>query len=183
MSAIIIPIFVFAVVTTLSQSFVLQHFSKHMSLANIRTSSLNGFADPEWRWGYAVGKGHDAAMLLRNELSTVESRMSFVRAITERDTSSAVDIERVKLALALRFQSARRERLPGADIAYKIMEYMAACKYEEDGVKLLKQDLDTLLSAAPAPHLPGNADESSVDPLMLTCAKALCCMEFIDRGL
>lgn len=140
-----------------------------------------GFAEQGWNWGYARGRAHDEAMKLREKLRTEEDRRLYIQNLVTGKHEE--ELEEAKLAIALRFQSSRRENLTGSETAYAIMEKMAQCMYEENEILLL-MDLDALVEELPSAKCgvaggePGKGGE-----LLFMCAKALCGLNFIESGL
>ena len=128
-----------------------------------------------------MGTGHDAAMKLRQRLATTEKREFFIACLVSG--ADTFDSEDIKLALALRFQRASREGIAGSAEAYKIMNKMAACKYETAAGKIgLIDDLESLITLLPKDMLdvgPSTADRQ----LSYTAAKVLSGMNFCKVGL
>mmetsp|Transcript_69928 Transcript_69928/g.154220 ORF Transcript_69928/g.154220 Transcript_69928/m.154220 type:complete len:172 (+) Transcript_69928:24-539(+) len=141
-----------------------------------RSSVLRyGWADKDWNWGSPFGTAHDEAMALRERLDTREQRASWA----QRLESGEVDLEEMKLALGLRIQHAARAGMDGDGAGWTLMQDMAACKYEgSDGPKLLKEDLDQLISA-----ISGNSKDFSSKDVMNSGALALKAMGFMEGGL
>lgn len=128
-----------------------------------------------------MGTGHDAAMKIRQRLSTTEKREYFISCIVSgTDTFSSEDI---KLTLALRFQRASREGIAGSKEGYNIMNKMAACKYETAvGEIELIDDLESLVKLLPEDLTdlgPSVADRR----LSYVAAKVLSGMSFCKIGL
>lgn len=147
-----------------------------------RMTSLKGFSDPNWNWGSSNGTGHDAAMKLRRRLATIDQRTDFIASIVGE--SDDFNLEDVKLALALRFQRAARERIVGSEQGYKIMDKMATLKYENaEGEAYLQRDLENLSSILPTELTQEAGLSTSSRPLFHSAAKVLCGMKFCAIGL
>lgn len=146
-----------------------------------RMTSLKGFSDPNWNWGSSVGTGHDAAMKLRLTLGTSDKRRDFITNIL----GETVDIEDIKLAMALRFQRASREGIAGGDDGYKIMDKMARRKYEnKDGETALMNDLRDLVEVLPVDLVleAGPLPAGGVT-VKYVAAQVLCGMKFCTVGI
>lgn len=145
---------------------------------SFRMKSVSGFSDPNWNWGSSNGTGHDAAMAIRQTLGTNDRRKEFVRNLGAN--SEAIGIDDIKLALALRFQRASHEGIIGSKEGNRIMNNMAALKYENaDGEAALLRDLNALI---------GIISESSTSNISCTllrpaAAKVLDGMRFCDVGI
>ncbi|KAJ1484691.1 hypothetical protein T484DRAFT_2490886 [Baffinella frigidus] len=86
------------------------------------------WADPDWSWGYGVGKAHDSASVLRSALSSEESRTKWIQALL---VDEKLEWEVVKLCLALQWQRAAREGRDGGTGGFgDILERLVDCKYE-----------------------------------------------------
>lgn len=157
-------------------------FHSKLSHPVYRMTSLKGFSDPNWNWGSSLGTGHDAAMKLRLRLGTSDKRADFIASIV--GNSKDFDLEDVKLALALRFQRASRERIAGSEEGYEIMDKMAMRKYENaDGEAYLLRDLEELVSILPVDLMSEAGMTIGPRPLFYTAAKVLCGMKFCTAGL
>ena len=87
------------------------------------------WADPDWKWGYAAGKAHDSAAVLRRALSSADNRQKWVTALLNDEK---MDWEVVKLCLALKWQKAAREGRDGGKGGYgDVLERLVACKCVE----------------------------------------------------
>jgi hypothetical protein len=87
------------------------------------------WADPDWNWGYAAGKAHDSAAVLRRALSSADNRQKWVTALLNDEK---MDWEVVKLCLALKWQKAAREGRDGGKGGYgDVLERLVACKCVE----------------------------------------------------
>ncbi len=139
----------------------------------------SGWSSPHWNWGYAQGEAHDLAISVRNNLRTTTSRENFIAGCLD----DRIDIEEIKMVLALRFQMAARQGKDGNGIGWNIMNEMADCKYEsEDGIRLLCADLNELITKLPSKltdTVPIN-DVNSIGPVV---AKTLVGTDFLRDGL
>ena len=145
-------------------------------------ASLSGFSDPNWNWGSSVGTGHDAAMNLRSALGTSDKRVTFIQSIV--NSSDQYNLDDVKLALALRFQRASRERIDGSNEGYIIMERMARLKYEgPNGEMVLLKDLTDLAGILPVDLMNQAGVEGAGGPVQHVAAMVLCGMKFCAVGL
>lgn len=112
----------------------------------------SGWSSPHWNWGYAVGTGHDCAMICRKRWGTKEAREFLVESllspqsirfsddtnkydIWEVDSQRDPPFEEVKLVLALAWQSGRWDGSDGGRNGYgEILSVMAqAERYEPSG--------------------------------------------------
>ena len=112
----------------------------------------SGWSSPDWNWGYAVGTGHDCAMICRKRWGTKEARKFLVDSllspkpisfsddtnkynIWEADSQRDPPFEEVKLVLALAWQSGRWDGSDGGRNGYgKVLSAMAqAERYEPSG--------------------------------------------------
>ena len=96
------------------------------------------WSDPEWNWGSANGKAHEAAARLRSSLSTPAQRESFLMDVGMMDP---LDFEDSKIVLALKCQRAAK-RCYAADYSLDdeeqqewraLMNDMADCQFEGYG--------------------------------------------------
>ena len=159
--------------TTLVESFPL--ISRPQSF---RMKSVSGFSDPNWNWGSSYGTGHDAAMAIRQSLGTANRRKEFLKSLVEN--SEKVSVDDVKLALALRFQRASHEGIVGCMEGNRIMNCMAALKYEKaDGEAILLRDLNALI------EIISESSTSNVSCTLLrpAAAKVLGGMNFCEVGI
>jgi len=134
------------------------------------------WASPNWRWGYTIGDAHDAAKEMREKLAGRDDRMVFLErlAVDDGDLMS-VDVEQMKLCLALRFQRIKQKKF--GEEALAIMQSMAECKYEsKEGENELKNDLLELISAT-------GWDVDKNSSLKHIGRAALIATEFVQEGL
>lgn len=93
------------------------------------------WSDPDWSWGSATGKAHDAARQLRESLDSPEARQQFVTGLGMMDPE---DWEESKLVLALKIQRAAKRcygKAHGLDQDEQsswraLVDAMAACEFE-----------------------------------------------------
>eukprot|EP00466_Bigelowiella_natans_P020207 jgi/Bigna1/69362/fgenesh1_pg.8_\ len=83
-----------------------------------------GWDSPGWNWGYANGEAHDKAAVLRSKLRTQKQRGAWLQELSSKD--SEIDWEEVKLALALKWQRAIRERRDQAGWCHVLEEMRLA---------------------------------------------------------
>lgn len=119
----------------------------------------SGWQSPSWNWGSAMGTGHDCARICRQRYATRDSRAALVAnllletsplstAPSDEGTNSIgsnIDLEEVKLVLALAWQRGRRDGSDGGRGGYgDVLQTMVeAQRYEGSsaGVRLLVQDM------------------------------------------
>lgn len=141
-----------------------------------RAKAVMSWSDPDWNWGSPFGKAHDCAALLRTKLSTVGAREGWVEAAV----AGEVDLDEMKLALALRIQHARRAGTDGNGVGWRLMSAMAQCKYEgADGISALSEDALKLCEAL---GLEGDGQGRDM-PVAGRIARALVGMDFVEEGL
>ena len=138
-----------------------------------------GWSSSNWNWGYAQGEAHDLAISVRSSLQSPTSRERFIA----KCVNNQIDIEEIKMVLALRFQMAARQGKDGNGIGWNIMNQMADCKYEsENGITLLCTDLNELINKLPS-ELTNTIkidDTINIGPVV---AKSLVGTDFIKDGL
>ncbi|KAK3271326.1 hypothetical protein CYMTET_20316 [Cymbomonas tetramitiformis] len=95
----------------------------------VKTAVPTGWASPTWNWGYANGDAHDAAYSLRQKLAKEKARRKWLNSLA--CNPALVPWEEVKLALALLWQKAARERRDGGLTGWGfVLEQMSAARYE-----------------------------------------------------
>lgn len=144
-----------------------------------------GWSDAGWNWGSAIGEAHNVAMTTRQKFGTETSRNAYIQNLGKASSISEVDIEELKMVLALRFQRAAREGKDGNGRGWDIMCNMAECKYEKEGIDLLKGDLQTCIENLPK-DLVGIAildNEGSSTSMPAMAAQCLAGTDFIRIGL
>ena len=146
----------------------------------LSTSRRMSWSDNGWNWGSAVGTAHNVAMSTRAGLGTKQKRTAWI----ENCSKGEIDVEEMKMVLALRFQRASREGKDGCGAGWNIMCDMADCKYEggEDNLVKLKDDLCVLIDKLPGEltslvRVDGDVSLGSV------VGSALCGTDFLDSGL
>ena len=161
-----------AIVTLLIQStsaFVALHAPK-MSQS---VRPIMRWSDSNWNWGSADGDAHNEAMRVRTLLSTPQARREFL----QRAADGTVDLEDVKMALALKCQRACNVGydLPGRGWQ-TLMESMASCAFEgDDGEAKLEAAIRERLKNASKLYPEATAREM--------IAVALNNLGFVERGL
>ena len=128
----------------------------------------SGWKSPTWNWGYAVGTGHDCAMICRKKYDSFQKRkdliLSLLEPTTPLDTKSHHDdgndvgdddtsirdppFEEVKLILGLTIQRGRWDGTDGGRVGgySEVLQLMAqAQRYESNdeelNAKLLVKDM------------------------------------------
>ena len=147
--------------------------------------SSSGWSSPDWNWGYAVGEAHNVAMTTRKKFDSSAERKAYLSAIGQQDVGTGLDVEELKMVLALRFQFASRQGKDGCGTGWNIMCEMAECKYEGSSVHLLREDLQVIADKLPAEltssvELPAGVDTST---LGYVAACALAGTDFVRDGL
>jgi hypothetical protein len=113
-----------------------EHVVQGDSIAPRRHAALRmSWTGPEWQWGSAAGKAHDAAQRLRASLSTEEARDKFLTGVGMMDEE---DFEDSKVVLALKIQRASKRCFAAAhgleeeeQCAWRsLMDELAACRFE-----------------------------------------------------
>lgn len=139
------------------------------------------WSDSNWNWGSAVGKAHDVAMKTRSSLRTRDVRKAWIEKIaSEGDT---LDIEELKMVIALRMQLGSRQGKDGCGTGWNLMCDMADCRYEgASGLELLKGDLQTLADKLPE-SLTNSVEAQESDTLGYVAAAALAGTDFVADGL
>lgn len=115
-------------------------FSLSMSSSKTIYDVLNsGWASPQWKWGYAVGTGHDCAAICRQRYNSRQSRVSLIENLCNAPTidikkREPKNFEEVKLILALAWQQGRWDGSDGGRGGYgDVLATMAdATRYESD---------------------------------------------------
>lgn len=98
----------------------------------------SGWTSPNWNWGYGSGTGHDCAAICRSKYSTREARSVLIDELLSASTStssiSTIDLEEVKLVMALKWQNGRWDGSDGGPGGYgDVLATMANAKrYEDD---------------------------------------------------
>ena len=116
---------------------------KSTSLSNAKTIyniPNSGWTSSKWNWGYAVGTGHDCALICRNLYKSRRARETLVNELVFGATTKAEsrrepkNFEEVKLVLALAWQRGRWDGTDGGRDGYgEILAVMAdATRYESD---------------------------------------------------
>lgn len=127
----------------------------------------SGWKSPEWNWGYAVGTGHDCALICRRKFSSVKARKELIQTlfqpkeisskdedngnrikVEDADVSRDPPFEEVKLILGLTIQRGRWDGTDGGrnggygEVLYTMAQ---AERYEsndeETNAKLFVQDM------------------------------------------
>ena len=94
-------------------------FQPRVRFALRRAVPAMGWADPNWNWGSAIGEAHDLAQPLRARLNAdAAAREAWIKRLA----AGEVDLEEAKLALGLRAQKARRQRVDGDGLGWRLME-------------------------------------------------------------
>mmetsp|Transcript_16977 Transcript_16977/g.28315 ORF Transcript_16977/g.28315 Transcript_16977/m.28315 type:complete len:157 (+) Transcript_16977:149-619(+) len=133
-----------------------------------------GWADPDWKWGFAQGAAHDAAKKVRAALSSQDARQAFLFNVF----AGQADIEEVKMVLALKAQHARNFQYDQRDWE-GLMDDMAACKFEgSDGLGQLCRALRERLEEPPP-----ETGTALADPFPILAASALTDLDLVDKGL
>lgn len=111
-----------------------------MQIYNIPDS---GWTSPKWRWGSAIGTGHDCAMICRERFGTRSSRAALVESLLSIHSGAtaktkAVEehypFEEVKLVLGLAWQNGRWTGADGGKGGYgEVLSRMAAAVDYEGG--------------------------------------------------
>lgn len=145
--------------------------------------SYSIWSDPELNWGYANGKGHDYAMVLRKKMKTQKEREEFC----EKALLGEVTYDELTLVLALRFQRAAREGKDGCGKGWEIMNKLADCVYEvKEGSVELQEDLYSLIDKLPI-ELSNLVDDmdacKKAKEFERTVVTALCATDFLEIGL
>ena len=159
-------------------------FQPRVRFALRRAVPAMGWADPNWNWGSAIGEAHDLAQPLRARLNAdAAAREAWIKRLA----AGEVDIEEAKLALGLRAQKARRQRVDGDGLGWRLMEDLAACKFEGRD-DLLAEDCERLIAALPpvefAVALFFRTEEAAKGPPAANAiARALVGMRFLEDGL
>ena len=153
--------------------------------ARQETAMSSGWSSSDWNWGFAVGEAHNVAMTTRKKFSTSTERAAYLTAIGQLDVGTGLDVEELKMVLALRFQFASRQGKDGCGTGWNIMCDMAECKYEGSSVDLLKEDLQVVAEKLPAEltssvELPPGVDTCT---LGYVAACALAGTNFVQDGL
>lgn len=97
----------------------------------------SGWTSPNWNWGYGSGTGHDCAAICRGKYSTREARSALIDRLissTTTSTTTSIDLEEVKLVMALKWQNGRWDGSDGGPGGYgDVLATMANAKrYEDD---------------------------------------------------
>jgi hypothetical protein len=113
----------------------------------------SGWTSPQWNWGYARGTGHDCAAICRNRYATRASRETLVQQLlVVQDqaqeplptTTTTMNIEEVKLVLALAWQNGRWDGSDGGRGGYgDVLTYMAqAERYEPKHTSIIQEQVE-----------------------------------------
>ena len=150
----------------------------------------SGWGSRSWNWGSAIGKAHDAAFEMRNRLSTLDDR----RVWLNECASDSLDVEEIKLCLALRWQRSGHERTAG-DYS-QIMEAMARGNFEGDDraptllpalVEAMPsiglKDERAMLEILETNQLSVHTKQGPQETISIVAAAILLKMGFLDKGL
>lgn len=155
----------------------------------------SGWTSPDWNWGFAMGTGHDAALICRRQYSSSEARSQLVQTLIAADNTAEPNFEEVKLVLALAWQRGRWDGSDGGSGGYgEVLANMAKAKRYEVGPecsKLLVQDmqqrfqlLDPSLKEVELMQSVVETVDSNVEFARRRCAGlVLNSMGFVDGGL
>ena len=157
---------------SLSRSVRLTHSPRRLDMMS--------WSDPNWNWGSAVGKAHDVAITTRARLRTMEARKAWIEEIASGGDD--VDVEELKMVIALRMQLSSRQGKDGCGVGWNIMCDLAECRYEGAGLALLKEDLQALAEKLPD-HLITSVEAPESDTLGYIAACALAGTDFVADGL
>lgn len=95
----------------------------------------SGWKSPQWKWGSAVGTGHDCAAICRDKFRTRESRQRLVDQLV-KCKGEEKQFEEIKLVLALTWQRGRWTGQDGGKGGYRdVLANLAEAKRYEDGTK------------------------------------------------
>ncbi len=99
----------------------------------------SGWRAPQWKWGYAVGTGHDCAAICRKRYNSREARTALIQdlcgaPIAKTEEREPRNFEEVKLVLALAWQRGRWDGSDGGLGGYgEVLGAMAeANRYETE---------------------------------------------------
>ena len=168
---------------------VIAEYSCSLRLTSLPSPKLTvlrmGWSDAKWNWGSAIGEAHDVAMITRQKFGTEASRSAYIQRLGKASSISDVDLEELKMVLALRFQRAAREGKDGSGRGWDIMCNMAECKYENEGISLLGGDLQACIENLPKGLVEIVVLEGDGSPLSLPAMAAQCLAgtDFIRIGL
>lgn len=154
---------IFLVVALLagSNSFSLVMTTASKSIYGIPDS---GWASSQWNWGYAVGTGHDCALVCRRKYDTRRAREDLVNQLCSApskdvDEREPKNFEEVKLILALAWQRGRWDGSDGGKGGYgDVLRAMEeATRYEsksddENSVLLVEDMMARFPLLSPSPE-------------------------------
>lgn len=140
------------------------------------------WGSPTWNWGYAVGDAHDAAAVLRQRLQSQPLRAAWLQQMVV--APAEVPWEDVKLALALLWQRASRERRDGGPGGWSdVMWNLVDAKYE-GGLEQDRKFVVDMEARLPQALLVEEGPEDDVDAWRRRVAtSALQALSFVELGL
>ena len=163
--------------------FILVHLGwSFRRSTSARPTVLMGWSDKNWNWGSANGDAHDVAMITRQKFGTEADRSAYIKRLCETSLSE-VEVEELKMVLALRFQRAAREGKDGDGKGWEIMSEMAKCKYENEGISSLTGDLLECTKKLPMDLVALASNEEVSSSLPTAAARCLAGTDFIRIGL
>lgn len=122
----------------------------------------SGWTSLQWKWGYAVGTGHDCAAICRDLYKSRRAREGLVTELSRAPTARIEErepknFEEVKLILALAWQRGRWDGSDGGRDGYgEVLRAMAeAIRYEsenedENSIRLVEDMMGRFASLSPS---------------------------------